>query len=71
MIFPQAGKEATAYGRRGAAQSTAGSVYRIEGEYVTMREIAERLGINATTAGSRMAKLKKASGAVTWERLRA
>jgi hypothetical protein len=41
MQFPQPGKEASAYGRRGAVKSTMGAVYRIEGENVTMVEIAQ------------------------------
>jgi transposase-like protein len=71
MQFPQPGKEASGYGRRGSAKSTAGSVYRIEGEHVTMSEIARRLGVPESTAYSRMRKLRGASGAVTWARLAA
>jgi hypothetical protein len=71
MNFPQPGKEASQYGRRGAAKSTAGAVYRIEGESLTMVEIAQRLGVLPSTAQSRMRKLRGASGAVTWARLAA
>lgn len=71
MQFPQLGKEASAYGRRGAVKSTAGAVYRIEGESLTMVEIAQRLGVPPTTAQSRMRKLRDATGPVTWARLSA
>lgn len=43
--------------------------WRIEGEYVTQAEIADRLGITVKTANPRMAKLQKASGPITWSRL--
>lgn len=71
MQFPQPGKEAKDYGRRGAAKSTAGQVYRIEGENVTMQDIAKRLGLPLTTVRSRLRRLKGATGAVTWARLAA
>lgn len=71
MQFPQPGKEASGYGRRGAAKSTANCVYRIEGESLTMEEIAQRLGVPRTTAQSRMRKLRGATGPVTWARLAA
>ena len=44
--------------------------FRIEGEYVNTPEIAERLGINVGAAASRLAKLKRATGPITWARLR-
>lgn len=71
MNFPTEGKQAKDYGRRGAAKSTAGQVYRIEGENVTMRDIAKRLGLPLATARSRLRRLKGATGAVTWARLQA
>jgi hypothetical protein len=69
MQFPQPGKEAQTYGRRGAAKSTANGVYRIEGEYVTMQDIAKRIGTSAKLAQQRLAKLKSATGPITWVRL--
>jgi GTP-sensing pleiotropic transcriptional regulator CodY len=71
MQFPQPGKEASAYGRRGAVKSTMGAVYRIEGENVTMVEIAQRLGVTPSVAQDRMRKLRGATGPVTWARLAA
>jgi GTP-sensing pleiotropic transcriptional regulator CodY len=71
MQFPQPGKEASGYGRRGAAKSTAGAVYRMEGESLTMVEIADRLCITPSAAQNRMRKLRGATGAITWARLRA
>lgn len=68
MQFPAAGDDAKAYGRRGAAQSNA-SIYRIDGESVTANEIGKRLGITVGAARLRLAKLRKASGPITWERL--
>lgn len=44
--------------------------YRIEGEYVSMREIATRLGVHRNVATARVARLRNASGAITWDRLR-
>lgn len=58
-VFPRGG--------RGRPADT----YRIEGEYVTMREIAERIGETYDATRRRMRTLKKASGPITWERLRA
>lgn len=44
---------------------------RIEGEYLSAREIAERIGISESVAGRRLAMLRGASGPITWDRLRA
>lgn len=44
--------------------------YRIEGEYVSMREIATRRGVHRSVAMTRVARLRNASGAITWDRLR-
>lgn len=41
----------------------------IEGEYVTSTDIAARLGISDSVARSRLAKVKKQPGAVTWAKL--
>jgi DNA-directed RNA polymerase specialized sigma24 family protein len=46
------------------------AIFRIEGESVTYAQIGERLGIASDTARLRMARLRLASGAVTWQRLR-
>jgi ribosomal protein S25 len=69
MNYPKSGQEAKAYGARGAAKSTLGQVYRIEGETVTMQGIAKRLGVSLSAARDRLRRLKGASGAVTWGRL--
>lgn len=44
--------------------------YRIEGEYVSRDDIANRLGVPAKVASTRLSRLKLASGAITWARLR-
>lgn len=44
---------------------------RIEGEYLSAREIAERIGISESVAWRRLAMLRGASGPITWDRLRA
>lgn len=46
-------------------------IFRIEGESVTLEEIGKRLGITSQAAGSRLRKLRGASGAITWLRLQA
>lgn len=71
MNFPTAGKQAKDYGSRGAAKSTAGQIYRIEGENVTMRDIAKRIGMSLPAARDRLRRLKGATGPVTWARLQA
>ena len=43
--------------------------HMIEGELVTMPEIAARLGVTETTARSRLKRSKGLPGPVTWERL--
>lgn len=47
-----------------------GSVYCIEGEYLSAEQIAARLGISKAAALARMGKLKAQPGAITWKRLR-
>lgn len=69
MQFPQSGKEASSYGRRGAARALAGALYRIEGESVTAQQIADRLGVTKDAVRARLARLRRASGAITWARL--
>ena len=71
MQFPASGKEASGYGRRGAAKAGIGQVYRIEGDYVGIADIAKRIGLSVPAARNRLRKLKGASGAVTWARLAA
>lgn len=71
MNHPSAGKEASAYGRRGQVAAHALSKYRIEGEFVTIAEIAQRAGLTAKRASYRMAELRNASGPITWARLSA
>lgn len=55
---------------RAAKARAKADCYRIEGEYVSMREIATRLGVHRNVAMSRVARLRNASGAITWDRLR-
>lgn len=46
-------------------------LYRIEGDTVSMSDIAKRLGISESAARSRLKKLRGASGAIDWRRLEA
>jgi hypothetical protein len=43
--------------------------YVIGGAYFSMHEIAERIGVHATTARERMKAAQKLPGPATWERL--
>lgn len=45
------------------------SVYCIEGESLTMKEIAERIGCTVSVASARLNKAKQMQGPVTWKRL--
>lgn len=55
---------------RAAKARAKADCYRIEGEYVSMREIATRLGVHRKVATARVARMRNASGAITWARLR-
>lgn len=55
----------------GNKQAKEGAQYCIEGEYISMRDIAVRLGISNGAASTRMSLLKKQPGAITWDKLRA
>lgn len=59
---------ARAKARRGHATRRS-EVFRIEGDPVTMDEIAKRLGVAKSTAQKRMARERAKPGAVTWEGL--
>lgn len=48
---------------------TRASVYCIEGENLTMKEIAQRVGCSVSVASSRLNKAKTMPGPVTWKRL--
>lgn len=52
--------------RRGVAKSKARNVYMIEGESMTMVDIASRLGVHVRAARERMAKVE---APVTWKKL--
>ena len=57
-------------GDRSRANQNRGGVYMIEGEPLTMVQIAERLGIAKSAANARMRKARGAPGPVTWAELR-
>lgn len=48
---------------------SAAPTYVIQGEHLTMRQIAARLGIQVAAASSRWRSAAKQPGAVTWSRL--
>jgi len=64
-------KEFRPHAVSGANAKHRGQTYMIEGEQVTINQMAERLGVNPSTASYRHAKLRKLPGAITWEALRA
>ena len=45
------------------------ATYCIEGEWVTMQQVAERLGLTERQAQSRMSRERNRAPAVTWEGL--
>lgn len=45
------------------------ATYCIEGEWVTMQQIAERLGITRVQVSDRMRRERKKPGPLTWEGL--
>lgn len=67
MIFPDKNQETIGRSRSVKPQD----VWRIDGEAVTYSDIAKRLDISINAARSRMHTLRSASGAITWDRLKA
>jgi hypothetical protein len=57
------------YGKR-ATKSRRENLYCIEDEYVTMTQIAERIGTGRENASDRMSYLKKQPGRITWAGLK-
>lgn len=57
------------FGFRKVQRKPPDSRFLIEGELVTIREAAQRLGLNPNTAASRYSRLKSLPGAITWDRL--
>lgn len=45
--------------------------YCIEGEHLTLQQVADRLGVHRTTASDRLRRERAKDGPVTWEGLRA
>ena len=60
-------EKAKASGKRG---SQAAHLHCIEGEYVTLRQMGERIGASEDTVRKILAKLRKQEGAVTWDKIR-
>lgn len=56
------------YGRR-ATRNRHASVFVIEGETLTMAQIAERLKVDMKKASNRMFMARRKPGAVTWQSL--
>lgn len=69
LLSPTVQAELTKARSRGAAAQRA-TAYAIEGEYMTRKQIGERLGITEEAVRSRMNKLKKLPGAITWGKLK-
>lgn len=45
------------------------ATYCIEGEWVTLQQVADRLGLNKTQASTRLRRERNRAPAVTWEGL--
>jgi len=71
MNFPTPGAEARAYGKRGGKAASALNKVRIEGVYYTQVELAKVVGCSEGVIGTRLKRLRMASGPITIERLRA
>lgn len=69
LLSPTVQAELTKARTRGSKTQKAVQ-YAIEGEYVTRKQIGERLGIAERTVRTRMDRLKKLPGAITWEKLK-
>lgn len=63
-VTPRSGRR----GNRASVQSTA-AVYQIEGESLTLQQIATRIGRSKATAAKRLADAAATEGPVTWEKL--
>lgn len=62
--------EARDYGKRGQAALAATQRVCIEGEHLSIRDIAVRLGVSRGVAGSRLRRLRGQPGAITWSALK-
>lgn len=69
LLSPSMQAELSKARTRGAAAQRA-TAYAIEGEYMTRKQIGDRLGITEEAVRSRMNRLKKLPGAITWEKLK-
>lgn len=58
------------YGKRGGDARGRLLTVRVEGEYLTVLGIAERLGVSRTTAFLRLQREKAKPGALSWEALK-
>lgn len=58
--------EAAKYGARGAKKYADAMKVCIEGEYVTIQDIATRTGVSRDTARLRLHRVRKRHPAVTW-----
>jgi hypothetical protein len=63
-------REYASKGARGNRAAARGAVNCIEGEYLTTAQIGERLGVSRKAAASRLSKVRRMPGRVTWDRLR-
>ena len=62
--------EAAEYGRRSGIQRRSVERWCIEGEHLTVFEIAVRLKVSSKAAGRRLREARAKEGPVTWARLR-
>lgn len=62
--------EAAIYGKRGGDARSRSLTWRVEGEYLTVRGIAERLDVSRTVAFLRLQRERAKPGALSWDALK-
>lgn len=63
-------EQARKYGTRGGRNRAAIERWCIEGEHLSVTEIADRLGVSRVTVQVRLREARRAEGPVTWAALR-
>lgn len=58
------------YSPRGGRAYARKYTYHVEGEYLTSRQIAERLGLSMSTIQGRLKSLREADQPLTWNNLK-
>lgn len=69
MIFDEKGWHAAVVRGGKKRGGTQASPLSIEGESITLEQIADRLGVTPSCASTRLKRSAKLPGPITWERL--